>query len=85
TPVLPGITDVFAMISEIDENIPIYLDKLRFNSEDLPGKGVLSFIKNKYPELFDLYEDIWRSGIDKYYDELKSKLKNHPRVKSIFE
>lgn len=84
TPILPGITDVNKMIGSLNEDIPVFLDKLTIEKDSIPMQKTLEYINNKYPNLKTIYEDIIFNDTNEYIDELRYTWKNNSRVKFVF-
>lgn len=84
TPVLPGITDVETMINALPENTPVFLDKLRLDSESASEQRFFEHLRAYYPELESRYRTLVREGTDPYYATLKEKYQSEPRVKFVF-
>jgi DNA repair photolyase len=84
TPVLPGITDVAAMISVLSDGIPVFLDKLRLEAETTAARRFLDYIRGAYPELEARYDSLVREGSDPYYGQLAERYRGDPRVKFVF-
>ncbi len=84
TPVLPGITDVPAMIQVLDEKIPVFLDKLRLEAGSLAERLFFKYLKNNYPDLELRYRALVKEGTDPYYQELVERYQGDPRVQFVF-
>lgn len=85
TPILPGITDIDSMINAIDQDIPIFLDKVRLKRNTRPALRLERFIDNHYPHLITTYKDIIYNNTDVYYEDIKEKWGKTERVKFVFE
>lgn len=85
TPILPGITDVEKMIGNLNNNIPVFLDKLTIKRDSIQMKRMLDYINNNYPELKSIYKDIILNDVNEYTDELRNIWKDDPRVNFIFD
>ncbi|MNP63958.1 hypothetical protein D3C76_1594130 [compost metagenome] len=85
TPILPGITDVNKMIEGLNENIPVFLDKLRLKKDSVTAEKMLKYISNKYPSLKSIYEDIIINDRNIYIDELRYTWKDSSRIKFVFD
>jgi DNA repair photolyase len=85
TPVLPGITDVDAMIQKLDDDIPVFLDKVRIKPGTRPALALESYIGRRYPHLVTTYHDIIYNGRDIYYESMKEKWSEHKRIRFVFE
>lgn len=73
SPIFPGITDVPAIIDEVKEHCQfIWLENLnlRGNYKQI----ILNFIKENYPNLKDLYDQIYLKGDRTYWVELDRSL-----------
>jgi DNA repair photolyase len=84
TPVLPGITDVKAMIQALPEEMPVYLDILRLEPGSVSERRFFEYLRTCYPELEGRYRAMLREGSDPYYMELKELYQAEPRVKFVF-
>jgi len=85
TPILPGITDVNQMIGSLNNDIPVYLDKLRIGKDSIIKKKMMEFIKKKYPQLNSMYEEIINNDNNNYIKELRNEWKDSSRVKFVFD
>ncbi len=84
TPVLPGITDVKAMVDALPETMPVYLDKLRLDAGSAIEPRFFTYLRAHYPELEVRYRALMRAGTDPYYAELKEMYQGEARVKFVF-
>jgi DNA repair photolyase len=84
TPVLPGITDVKAMIAALPETMPVFLDKLRLDFSSMFEQRFFEYLSASYPELESRYRALQREGTDPYYEELKEMYRGEARVKFVF-
>jgi len=84
TPVLPGITDVKAMINALPASMRIFLDRLRLDSGSVLEQRFFEYLKAYYPELESRYRTLMREGTDPYYEELEEMYQDEPRVKFVF-
>jgi DNA repair photolyase len=84
TPVLPGITDVKAMVNALPENMPVYVDKLRLDSGSVAERRFFEYIRTYYPELESRYRTLMRADTDPYYAELKEMYQGESRVQFVF-
>lgn len=84
TPILPGITDVDAMIEALDHDIPVFLDKVRIRQNTKPAVTMGAYIKRHYPHLVNVYDDIIHRDSDVYFEGIKEKWSNHERIKFVF-
>ncbi|MCL1808052.1 MAG: hypothetical protein FWG31_10175 [Oscillospiraceae bacterium] len=83
TPVLPYVMDVGAIIEALNENIPVYLDKLRIQSP-IHVKNMEEFIKRQYPGYAELYHAVLHENDERYFDELIGRYADNSRVKILF-
>ncbi len=73
SPIFPGITDVPAIIDEVKEHCQfIWLENLNLRGNY--KQVILNFIKEKYPNLKDLYDQIYLKGDRIYWFELDRSL-----------
>ena len=73
SPIFPGITDVPAIIDEVKEYCQfIWLENLNLRGNY--KQVILNFIKEKYPNLKDLYDQIYLKGDRTYWVELDRSL-----------
>lgn len=84
TPVLPGITDVQAMVAALPGNVPVYVDKLRLDVGSMAARRFFDHLRAYYPALEPRYNALMQTGTDPYYAELKEMYQNEPRVKFVF-
>lgn len=85
TPILPGITDVDAMIDALDHDIPVFLDQVRIHHNTKPAITMEAYIKRHHPHLANVYHDIIHQGSDVYYEGIRNKWSNNRRIKFVFE
>ena len=84
TPVLPYIMDVEAIISMLNPNIPIFIDKLRIDNDPIREKKMSEFIEKQYPNLKEKYNEIIYENDENYFIELVEKYSNDSIVKILF-
>lgn len=73
SPIFPGITDVPAIIDEVKEHCQfIWLENLNLSGNY--KQVILNFIKENYPNLKDLYDQIYLKGDRTYWVELDRSL-----------
>ena len=76
SPIFPGITDVFAIIDRVkDQCNLIWLENLNLRGSYKPV--ITAYIKEKYPSLVPLYEEIYTYGGREYWTELNAKLSGY--------
>lgn len=74
SPIFPGITDVEAIIQRAREHCNlIWLENLNLRGSYKPA--IMNYIKEKYPRLFPLYQEIYTKGNRSYWEMLDAKLK----------
>lgn len=83
TPVLPGITDVEAMINAIDCRIKISLDNFWMIKNSNASKKLLSYIEREYKHLIKLYRKIIYGKKNEYYNYLVKKFSNNNRISFV--
>lgn len=69
SPIFPKITDCKAII----EQSKLFVDEYWFENLNLRGSyktDILAYIKNKYPQYLELYEDIYLNGQLTYFEDL---------------
>ena len=73
SPIFPGITNVPAIIGRVKEQCNlIWLENLNLRGSYKPG--ILAYIKEKYPSLLPLYEEIYTYGSRDYWTALNGEL-----------
>lgn len=74
SPIFPGITDVEAIIDRVKNQCNfIWLENLNLRGS---YKGViLQYIREKYPELYPLYEEIYIQGSRTYWEVLDERVR----------
>lgn len=73
SPIFPGITDVRAIIGRVKEQCNlIWLENLNLRGSYKPV--IMAYIKEKYPSLFPLYEEIYMHGSRNYWTSLNDEL-----------
>ena len=73
SPIFPGITDVKAIIEKAKDKCNlIWLENLNLRGTFKPV--IMNYIKQKYPELYPLYDEIYNKGDDSYWKELDAEL-----------
>lgn len=74
SPIFPGITDVKKIIDRCKDYCNyIWLENLNLRGEFKPV--ILNYIKDKYPRLYPLYEDIYIHGNKTYWYKLNEDIK----------
>ena len=76
SPIFPGITDFKAIIRVSKE----FIDEYWFENLNLRfpyKKTILVYIRDKYPEYFDLYQEIYVKENNSYWQTLASEIKKY--------
>lgn len=82
SPMFPVITDY----KEIIERTSSYADEYWFENLNLRGsykQSILSYIGDKYPELIELYKDIYIRGNKAYWHDLSIELERYCKEKKV--
>lgn len=82
-PVLPKITDLEKILSALDPEIPVYIDKLDCDAEDILGKRTLEWIYKEYPDFSDEYEKIIKCHDNSYFELIEKHYAENERVKKF--
>ena len=73
SPIFPGITDVTAIIGRVKEQCNlIWLENLNLRGSYKPV--IMAYIKEKYPSLLPLYDEIYTYGSREYWTALNGEL-----------
>ena len=83
TPILPYIMDIDSIVVALNPSIPIFLDKLRIESNTIQAERMMSFVKHKYPEYTKKYNEVI-NGDEIYYAKLVDRFADNERIKVIF-
>ena len=76
SPIFPGITDVFSIIEEIKD----FCDYIWLENLNLRGsfKGtIMNYIKEKYPALYPLYDEIYNKKNISYWEMLDKQVEEY--------
>lgn len=82
SPIFPGITD----FREIIENSKDFVDEYWFENLNLRGsykKDILVYIKKSYPELIELYREIYLQGKMEYWSDLAIDIEKYCNTHAI--
>lgn len=82
SPIFPQITDFKAIVNSSKD----YVDEYWFENLNLRGnykQTILSYINNSYPQFIKLYNDIYRNGDMKYWNELSIEIERYCNEHSI--
>ena len=76
SPIFPGITNVKAIIAAVKDfcNL-IWLENLNLRGNFKPT--ILAYVKEKYPQIFPLYKEIYRRNDMSYWRELGDELETY--------
>ena len=78
SPIFPGITDLKAIISAAKDYCNfIWLENLNLRGNFKPV--ILSYVKEKYPHLLTLYEEIYRRNDMRYWQELSLEIEDYAK------
>lgn len=80
TPVLPYIMDIDAMITALNPQIPIYLDKLRIFDKGNQAEKIYECVKARYPMYADRYFKLLFEEDEDYYFDLVKKYQSNKRI-----
>lgn len=80
TPVLPYIMNIDGMISAINPEIEIYLDKLRVFKKGNQASKVYDWVKREYPTYTEQYFKILFEKDENYYFDLVQKYQTHEKI-----
>ena len=73
SPIFPGITDAEAIIERVRNQCNlVWLENLNLRGDY--KKVILDYIRQKYPQLVPLYDEIYRHGNRAYWEMLNSQL-----------
>lgn len=82
SPIFPGITDVKAIVEKAQDccNL-VWLENLNLRGDY--KATVLNWIKTEYPELTDLYREIYTKNNREYWQDLDSKIKSFAKERGF--
>ena len=76
SPIFPGITDVPAIIGRVKEQCNlVWLENLNLRGSYKPV--IIEYIREKYPELVPLYDEIYTYGSRDYWKALDAELRKY--------
>ena len=78
SPIFPRITDVKAIIEEVKD----YADLIWLENLNLRGQfkgGIMTYIREKYPDLIPLYEEIYNKKRLEYWQALEQDISNYAK------
>ena len=82
SPIFPGITDVKAIILKAKDKCNlIWLENLNLRGTFKPV--IMNYIKQKYPKLYPLYDEIYNKGNDLYWQELDVELQEFEKEQGL--
>jgi DNA repair photolyase len=84
TPVLPGITDVHAILDALPVTVPLWLDGLQMSGKNRAAPQFLSFVAEHYPKLAESYRQMIYGAPNNYYNGLLDEFKGNERIKFPF-
>lgn len=78
SPIFPGITDLKAIISAAKDYCNfIWLENLNLRGNFKPA--ILSYVKEKYPDLLPLYNEIYHRNDMRYWQELSLEIEEYAK------
>ena len=82
SPIFPDITDVKAIIEKAKDKCNlIWLENL--NLRGTFKSVIMNYIRQKRPELYPLYDEIYNKGNDLYWQELDAELQNFAKEQGL--
>lgn len=82
SPIFPCITDVKAIILKAKDKCNlIWLENLNLRGTFKPV--IMNYIKQKYPKLYPLYDEIYNKGNDLYWQELDAELQSFAKEQGL--
>lgn len=82
SPIFPGITDVKAIIEKAKDKCNlIWLENLNLRRTFKPV--IMNYIKQKYPKLYPLYDEIYNKNSDLYWLELDAELQSFAKEQGL--
>lgn len=80
-PVLPGVTDLDAILGALNSDIPVYVDSLQCAFGSIQAKKVMDWICEEHPGLEAEYDKIVNNQNTSYYDVLMDRYSTEPRLR----
>lgn len=78
SPIFPGITDIPAIIERSKDQCDfIWLENLNLRGDY--KAVILGYIKEKYPELVPLYDEIYKKGVKDYWRLLEQDMRDYAK------
>lgn len=82
SPIFPGITNVSAIIDKVKKQCNlVWLENL--NLRGSYKVVIMDYIKQKYPELIPLYDEIYQYGSRLYWESLDSSIRNYAKENGL--
>ncbi len=82
SPIFPGMTDVEAIMDRVKNQCNfIWLENL--NLRGSYKRVILQYIREKYPKLYPLYEEIYIQGSRTYWEALDERVRAYARQNSL--
>jgi DNA repair photolyase len=82
SPIFPGITDMKAII----EKVKGYADLIWLENLNLRGQfkgGIMTYIREKHPDLFPLYEEIYNKKRLDYWQALEQDISQYAKAQGF--
>jgi DNA repair photolyase len=80
-PVLPGITDVHAIMGALPPTVPLWLYDLQMNDKSQTAPPFRTFLAQHFPHLTQLYRQMLGGSDHTYYGALREEFAGNDRVK----
>lgn len=82
SPIFPGITDVEAIIDRVMNQCNlIWLENLNLRGDY--KKTIIDYIREKYPQLMPLYDEIYKQGNRNYWENLNNRLSTFAQKRGL--
>lgn len=82
SPIFPGMTDVEAIMDRVKNQCNfIWLENLNLRGSYI--RVILQYIREKYPKLYPLYEEIYIQGSRTYWEALDERVRAYARQNSL--
>lgn len=79
-PILPQITELEAVLTALKPQIPVYIDSLQCKPDSIQARKTMDWICRDYPQNEEQYAKIVHQQDLSYFDEIRTKYKDNPRV-----
>lgn len=82
-PILPGITKLDYVLADLNAKIPLYIDRLYCNEDDLQSKRILEWISSNYPKLYTQYRNMIIEQDWRYFESILQQNSSNTRIKTF--